>query len=109
MINITDNNITMTRGDDVSFSVTLYSDGTLYTMNAQDVLKFTVRQKLKRGTETPLIQKTYTGTSTISLADTDTSDLAYGQYVYDVEVTLSTGAVHTVIEPHKFVLDGEVS
>ena len=39
----------------------------------------------------------------------DTSGLDFGNYVYDVELTLADGTVNTIIPPSTFKVMGEVT
>lgn len=39
----------------------------------------------------------------------ETERLAYGTYVYDIQLTTEDGTVDTVVPPHPFVLKEEVT
>lgn len=102
--------IKQTRGDTRSYKFTrLDPQGEVIT-TIPDALYFTV--KTSYDVQTPVIQKTIDnmamgedGTWRFTIEASDTNDLAYGTYVYDIEV-INNGAV-TTISKGKFVLEGE--
>lgn len=101
-----DGTITLTRGDTARIALDVKAaDGTAYDYSADTVL-FTVKQTV-HSTEV-LIQKTVSD-GTISIAPADTVGLAYGDYVYDVQLTTQGGDVCTIIPPAKFIVDKEVT
>lgn len=102
------NNITLTRGDSASISVSLKNpDGTDYNLQSGDMLMFTVKHNCI--TEDIIIQKDISSDCIINLIPTDTNTLLYGVYFYDVQLTKANGAVNTVIPPRDFILDKEVT
>ena len=102
------NNITLTRGDSASISVTLKNpDGTDYNLQSGDELLFTVKYNCI--TEDIIIQKDISTDAIINLIPSDTKDLLYGEYFYDVQLTRANGSVNTVIPPRDFIVAKEVT
>ena len=97
--------LSMVRGDSESITVRCsdpFAEG--------DTVFFTVRQC----PEDPIaLQKTVTdfpeGEAVIGIDPADTAGLDFGDYVYDVQLTRSGGAVTTLIEPDRFTLREEVT
>lgn len=108
MLQITENEVFLTRGDSADISVTIYDmNGDVYTLQTGDVLTFTMKYNCI--TEDEILQKNITADSTIHIHPEDTNGLAYGTYWFDVQLTMNGGAVYTVIEPHKFNITKEVT
>lgn len=108
MLNITENEVFLTRGDSADIAVTIYDmNGDVYELVEGDVLTFTV--KFNCITEDNLIQKDITSDSTIHIEPSDTNDLNYGIYQFDVQLTMNDGSVYTVIDPHNFNIMKEVT
>ena len=106
MFRITDNVIEITRGDsspDIKIEI-MNNAGELYELQEGDVLEFTVKKNTTA--RDSLIQKTG---GIFALMPDDTSNLKYGSYVYDVQLTLSDGRVETIIEPSEFIVAPEVT
>ena len=102
------NNITLTRGDSASISVALKNpDGTDYNLQSGDELLFTVKYNCI--TEDIIIQKDISTDAIINLIPSDTKDLLYGEYFYDVQLTRANGDVYTVIPPRDFIVAKEVT
>ena len=107
MLQITDNAVILTRGDNADIIVNITDgNGAPYTPVEGDVILFT----MKRNCETSdiILQKTLIN-SVISLDHDDTKDLKYGRYYFDVQLTNVSGEVYTVITPHEFIIDKEVT
>lgn len=97
--------ITLTRGDYVSFHIDIFDDlGNTYELQEGDVVTFTVKRNTK--TDDALIQKNGVN---IEILPEDTSDLRYGSYTYDVQLTPENGHVDTFIGPALFVVSEEVT
>jgi hypothetical protein len=83
---------------------------TNYTLDEGDEVVFTINTE--RELETPVIQKRVTdfsnGKAVISLTATDT-DVAPGNYLYDVQINGADGRVDTVIGPARFKFEGGVT
>lgn len=104
-IDETTNMIRITRGDTGQFKIDLMNiDGSIYELKAEDLVQFTVK---KSPSETAvLIQKTGLD---IEIEPKDTSNLKYGIYYYDIQVTFADGRVNTVIDPAEFIITEEVT
>lgn len=85
-------NLSMTRGDSESISVTF----TNYEPQAGDVVEMTVRKNAK-GSAVMRKKAEFSGNKAIiAINPEDTERLDFGRYVYDVQLTYG-GAVKTVI------------
>lgn len=108
LVYLEDNIIKFHRGDTYSFSIDLLIDeGIPYELKDTDKLVFTVKKTVN--TSKVLIQKTITSDLSVIIEHADTADLAYGNYVYDVQLTQAGGIVQTVIGPCSFILEDEVN
>ena len=76
-------------------------------MAADDTLTLTVKKTVHD--HTYCFQKIFTGTNDISIDPSDTKNLRFGAYQYDVQLTKANGNVSTVIEPATFMLLPEVT
>lgn len=108
-IDSTDNTIKLTRGDTARFSIDITNDITEsdYTFSKDDTLKFTVKKRVKD--EASLISKTSIGTTLFHIKPEDTNGMAFGKYVYDVQLSTADGDVYTIIGPATFELLTEVT
>lgn len=108
MLTITENEVFLTRGDSADLEVIIYDlDGEIYSLQTGDKLEFTMKYNCI--TDSVLITKDITTDSTIHIIPEDTSELAYGGYWFDVQLTMASGKVYTVIAPHKFNITKEVT
>lgn len=98
-------NITLSQGNTAVMDVVIRnSDGTEYEMQVGDIARLTVKKSVY-DTE-PLLQKIVTE-GAVHFEPTDTANISFGTYVYDIELTQADGKVFTVQTPRKFVI-GEV-
>lgn len=101
------NDITLTRGDTLHLQITLTDqEGEVYTLQDGDTLVFTVKKNTS--SDVVLIQKNILN-SNITISHEDTKNMAYGTYMYDVQLTQANGDVTTVIKPSKFKITEEVN
>lgn len=113
------NNITLTRGDTLTLTVTLMhevdpvppaTEPTIepYTPEEGDVIRFAVSKgyKTEPGYELKLSKDIPNDTLTFTCSSTETA-LDYRTYNYDVEVTHADGCVDTFISA-KLTITGEV-
>ena len=114
-VKITGTKIEMTRGDTLRVAVSMTRDGTPYTPENGDVVRFAVKNKrMTAGNkeyydEEPIILKTIpNGTMILELLPSDTKELGFGEYVYDIEITFADGTVDTFITTAQFILTPEV-
>lgn len=106
-----DGTIYLTRGDTAYLSVGIEYDtpeGTEYELEETDIVEFSIKRSTKR--EDPyLVHKQNTGSSLFKIVPEDTSELKYGTYKYDVQLTKANGDVFTVVEPTDFNVTSEVT
>lgn len=97
MLMMKDNEIFMSKGDDVAFSISLTGvDGKPYTLQAGDKIIFSVSCGLKI--------ETGNGDS-INIASADTASIAAGDYKYDITYYAgATNAIQHLILPQPFHL-----
>ena len=108
MLVITDNEVRLTRGDNADIIVQIKDlNGDTYELQEGDKLLFTMKRNCK--TDIIVIQKDITSDQVISIEHDDTKDLDYGTYYFDIQCTLADGNVYTVIEPHPFIIEKEVT
>lgn len=112
---IDDTTITLTRGDSFFANVKIYKDDEVYTPVEGDTIRFALKRDVMSTKKdefidkSPLIMKNIPIDSLIlALNPEDTQDLGFGTYVYDIEITFSTGVVDTFIADAKFILAREV-
>lgn len=109
MYEINGTSIKLTRGDSFYCTVGMKNkdDGTDYEPQEGDVVRFALKKKYQD--VDPLILKNIpTDTLTLHLEPEDTKDLAFGSYVYDIELTKANGDVDTFIYEAEFELTKEV-
>ena len=101
------NDISIIRGDTGFFAINICnSNGESVSLADDDVLIFTVRANPNAEIA---IQKRLTGTNKLVLEPSDTADLEFSKYCYDVQLTRADGYVDTVIPPHTFRIMEEVT
>jgi len=91
------NNVWMTRGDDITLTVAIFRDKehTIpYTMAASDTLTLTVREAYDSASAA--FSSTSTGSNTLLIASSTTSNKTCKEYVYDIEL-VSSSKKHTII------------
>jgi len=107
MLRVSGSDIEVTRGDTAEFLLDVFlEDGTQYQRESGDQLVFSVKKS--KNSENTLIQKEIPE-FTLRIEGSDTSPLSYGLYWYDVQLTLASGDVYTVIGPARFILSEEVT
>lgn len=89
--------ITLTRGDTFEADISITnSDGTVYEPVDGDSIRFAM--KAQYSDPKPLLVKDIPiDTMKLILDPEDTADFAFGKYVYDIQLTKSTGEVDTFI------------
>ena len=109
MLYVKSNVIQLTRGDTADLTVQLINQTTQedYVMATNDTLTLTIKRTIND--TNVCVQKTVTGTNKIHISPADTSELAFGKYIYDVELRTSDGDVYTIIEPTRFDILEEVT
>ena len=105
-INNSNKKITLVRGDSLHLKVNIYLNKEPYTPQEGDVVRFAMKQSYQ--SNKVLIHKDIPiDTLELSLEPSDTKRLAFGKYVYDIEITFDNGDVDTFISG-EFELTPEV-
>ena len=87
MLKITENKVQLTRGDTAVLKVEVQKDdGSVYELKPTDTLVLTI--KANTATKEIIIQKAAVD-GVITISATETEQLAYGYYYYDVERMVS--------------------
>lgn len=108
MLYINENAIKLTRGDTAYLSVSLQmATGEEYIMSKDDELTLTIKENTFVSEE--LMRKTITGESIFHIKPTDTCNIPFGKYKYDIQLTTSNGDVYTVIDVDTFEILQEVT
>lgn len=102
MLLIMNNKISLTRGDTARINISL--DG--YELQEGDKLLFTVKKTVNDAKECFQI---ITETNSIKINPTHTNDMSYGEYVYDVQLSMANGDIYTVVSPTKIKITEEVT
>ena len=90
--------IKMTRGDTFVRTISLVKDGEPYTPQEGDVIRFAMAKVYKGRPGYDLLLEKVIDNNTLKwiIDASDTADLDYGKYVYDLQITYgSTGYVET--------------
>jgi hypothetical protein len=102
-------NLIMTRGD--TFSVTLNlkdGDGNDVVRVPGDIVYFTVKKSTS--TADIVTQKTLQyNESQLTINPDDTKEIDPGNYLYDIQLTKSTGEVYTLVKPSAFTVRADVT
>lgn len=118
-VTVNKNKIQMTRGDTflahVVLSRIIDDVKQEYIPSEGDAVRFAVKHKTMNPNKTeyldtePLILKNIpTDTMLLLLNPEDTKSLGFGEYVYDVQITMADGTVDTFITEEMFRLTPEV-
>ncbi len=106
LFNVINNNISIIRGDSATVKLSVTdANGDPYTILGTDTVTMMVRQT---PTSEVVISKTFSDAQ-ISIAPSDTEDLPYGNYVYDVQLVHNNGWTDTIIPVHGFTILPEVT
>ena len=108
MVRVNGTTITMTRGDTLTVQIGIIkADGTPYEPSEGDVVRFALKKDYSD--KNPIILKTIDNEDlTLTLLPSDTKQLAFGDYVYDIELTQEDGTVDTFIAKARFKITEEV-
>lgn len=101
------NRITLTRGDTAVLKLYL-KDARAKSVNIGENCSCILTVKENTDTDAVLIQITAKDGSFTFLPE-HTKHMKYGNYVYDVQVTMDEGNVYTVIPPSRFTIGEEVT
>lgn len=101
------NRVMLTRGDTARLLVSLQNaDGTEYVMQTGDVLKLAIKKRVCD--PTAIIEKESTEAA-FDFSPSDTKELPFGDYKYDVQLTTEDGDVYTVIPVSTFRIMEEIA
>ena len=105
---ITGTTITLTRGDTFEALVSATKkDGTPYIPVEGDVIRFAMKENYDDARPL-LVKEIPIDTMILVIEPEDTKPLAFGKYVYDIELTKVTGEVDTFITTATLKLTEEV-
>lgn len=105
-----DNTIHLTRGDTARLTIGRAVNvitGKDYVFTAEDELTLTVKKTVMD--TSPAVQIRAPGGEALHIRPENTKTLAFGKYVYDVQLTTAEGDVYTVIPPATFEILKEVT
>ena len=96
---INGNNISLTRGDTLYITISIFKNGEPYVPVEGDVIRFAMKAKYKDPDEKILILKDIpTDTLLLKIEPEDTKELPFAKtYVYDIQLTNDEGDVDTFI------------
>jgi len=102
--------IQLTRGDNATLNVTITNEtsGEPYEISEKDIIEMTVRKKPCKDSDI-MFHKKVVGNQSIIINPEDTTQMPYGDYVYDIQLTTEAGNVYTVIPPRTFRITPEVT
>lgn len=98
--------IHITRGDTAYMTLDLYDSTGKYILRDTDIVQLTVKENIDDNVF--LFQKRLVE-GQFKIESVDTKQLAFGNYIYDVQIIFENGDVNTVIEPSVFKICGEVT
>jgi hypothetical protein len=105
---ITGTMITLTRGDTFEALVSATKkDGTPYIPVEGDVIRFAMKENYDDARPL-LVKEIPIDTMMLMLEPSDTADLDFGKYVYDIQLTKANGKVDTFITKATLKLSEEV-
>ena len=103
MLNINEDGMIYLTSGDTAY-IRMYIENKLaqtqYKIQPNDVLAMPIKRSVRY--KDPSVQKVVTGSSIFHIQPTDTSKLAFGKYLYDVQITTEACDVYTVIGPTTF-------
>ena len=99
LVKINGTKISMTRGDTMQAQVEIFdTSGEPYVVQEGDRIRFAMKDRSKRSCDQILLYKEIpNSTLVLTLRPEDTENLPYGEYGYDIEITMATGIVDTFI------------
>lgn len=97
MFEVKGNDLYLTRGDTARLAVNITNvcDDGEYIPAADDTFRFTCKKNVY--TDEMIFQKIATGNAVFKILPSDTKELDFATYVYDIELTTVDGDVYTVI------------
>lgn len=96
--------ISLIRGDTLILGIEIKRNGETYEVQSGDVIRFALKSATMKKDRTeyinnePLVIKTIPNdTLTLRLESEDTAQLPFGNYSYDIQLTMADGTVDTFI------------
>lgn len=100
--------ISLTRGDTFYCKLDILQlDDTPYEPQPGDSIRFAVKRQIS-DPEPVILKQIPIETMVLKIEPDDTKDLAFGNYVYDMELTKANGDVDTFITESSFTITKEV-
>lgn len=99
--------ISLTRGDTGYLELVKVNQTDKNDWEIDDIVTLSVKEKID--SEDYLFQRQVQAGQPIIIYPSDTRDLEYGRYVYDIQINTVLGEVFTVAGPEKFILTKEVT
>ena len=108
---LSDGTIRLTRGDTARLIVPIVNripgqEEVPYTIKSTDILELSIKKSVKD--DDSLVHKEIVGSNIFHILPTDTKNLSFGKYVYDVQLTTDND-IYTVVEPSTFEIMKEVT
>lgn len=108
MHKISGTTIVLTRGDTFKATVSMIkTDGTEYTPVPGDSIRFAMKRSFS-DSEVLVERNIPIDTCLLWLEPSDTADLPFGSYVYDIQITYDNGDIDTFIDRATIKLTEEV-
>lgn len=108
MLKVRGTTITFNRGDDIYIQVNVYdSDGQPYVLREKDKLYFSA--KAKATDKNYAIPPKELDIDVVHIAPEDTYDLAFGEYIYDVQMITAEGHKTTIIKPSPLIIEEAIT
>ena len=97
MFEIKGNDLFLTRGDSARIEISIINacTGSEYTPVSSDIFRFTVKKNVY--SKALIFQKRQVGYPAFAILPSDTKELDFATYVYDVELTTESGDVYTIV------------
>lgn len=105
-----DNAIHLTRGDTARLLIDRAANaatGQDYIFSPEDTVTMTIKKTVYD--TSPAVQISVPGGTAFHIKPEDTKELAFGKYLYDVQLTTADDDVYTVITPATFEVMKEVT
>lgn len=100
----TNGEISMSRGDTISLDINITdADGNDYVLQEGEELFFSAKEKVT-DKNYAISPKKLDGT-TLHLSSSDTYELDFGTYLYDIQLRKADGRSNTIIKPTKLIIE----
>lgn len=108
MLEVKGNNIKLTRGDTAFLTIPINDTvaDEAYEIRETDILTLSVKKNVNA--KEYLFQKVIQGGNVFKIEPSDTKNLRYGTYIYDVQLNIGDD-VFTIIKPSNFEVTTEVT